>query len=449
MSRVFLVSANTTVEPYPVYPLGMSLVAGALAARGHEVRQFDLLAAGQDLERLGRELAAFAPAAVGISLRNIDNVDSFAGESGWYLETARQLTAAIRAATAVPIFIGGAGFTLMPEAILDFLGADHGVVGEGEGLAVALVEALAAGRPVPRLLRTEGPGLDGAGFATPLLEPRAVDFYLGETGLVNFQTKRGCPHHCAYCTYPLIEGNRYRPRDPAAVAEDLRRLQRDHGVERVFFTDSVFNDLAGHHLLVAEELIRRELGLRWGGIFRPQRTGRAELALLKRAGLYAMELGTDAAADLTLAGLEKGFTFAEVAAFNRAAVAEEIPAAHFIMFGGPGETADTVREGLENIARLERCVVFAFSGIRILPGTGIHRRAIAEGVIAADTPLLHPVYYFAPGLDVAAMNAAIDGAFRKRRDRIFPPAAGKERMAVMQRFGYRGLLWDRLISFEQ
>lgn len=28
MSRVFLFSANTTTEPYPVYPLGMAVLAG-------------------------------------------------------------------------------------------------------------------------------------------------------------------------------------------------------------------------------------------------------------------------------------------------------------------------------------------------------------------------------------------------------------------------------------
>ena len=81
MSRVFLFSANTTMEPYPVYPLGMAVLAGALVGEGHEVHQFDFLAAGGDEERLCRELAEFAPDLVGISLRNIDNVDSFCGES--------------------------------------------------------------------------------------------------------------------------------------------------------------------------------------------------------------------------------------------------------------------------------------------------------------------------------------------------------------------------------
>jgi hypothetical protein len=175
--------------------------------------------------------------------------------------------------------------------------------------------------------------------------------------------------------------------------------------------------------------------------------GRPELALLKRAGLHAAELGTDAASDATLAGIDKGFTFDDVHAVNAACVAERIPAAHFIIFGGPDETMATVQEGLANIAALEHCVVFAFSGIRILPGTRMLARAIADGVIAAGSPLLKPVYYFSPQLDHDAMNAAILKGFQGRRDRIFPPSEGQVRMAVMQRFGFRGILWDRLIAF--
>jgi hypothetical protein len=77
----------------------------------------------------------------------------------------------------------------------------------------------------------------------------------------------------------------------------------------------------------------------------------------------------------------------------------------------------------------------------------MHERAIADGLLAADTPLLMPRYYFSPQLDHDAMNAAILKGFQGRRDRIFPPSEGQIRMSVMHRFGFRGILWDRLIAF--
>jgi radical SAM superfamily enzyme YgiQ (UPF0313 family) len=170
---------------------------------------------------------------------------------------------------------------------------------------------------------------------------------------------------------------------------------------------------------------------------------------LKRAGLYAVELGTDAGCDTTLNGLKKGFSFDEVLAVNDACVAEEIPAAHYIMFGGPDETYDSVREGMQNVERIDKNVVFAFSGIRILPGTELHTRAIEEQVIEAECELLMPAYYFSPQIEVEQMNGMILETFKKKRERIFPPSEGQKRLEIMRRFGFRGLLWDTLVSFKK
>jgi lipid biosynthesis B12-binding/radical SAM protein len=446
MSRVFCLSSNVTCEPYPVYPLGMAVIAGALARAGHTVRQFDFLAAGQSQAALLAAVRDFAPEVVCLSLRNIDNVDSFSAESAWYVGQAKELLTALRTVSSAPVVVGGPGFSILPEEILAYLGADFGVVGEGEEAVCRIVAALAKREPVAKLTVGAAP-LPGPEQGSPLLTQELVDFYVAQTGMVNLQTKRGCPHDCVYCTYPSLEGKRFRPRSAGLVADDIERIGRDFGVNGFFFTDSVFNDARGEYLQLAEEILRRNLKISFCAFFRPAGLGRPELQLLKRAGLHAAELGTDAASDATLAGLDKGFTFADVAAVNAACVAERIPAAHFIIFGGPDETLATVQEGLSNIAALEHCVVFAFSGIRILPGTRMHERAIADGVITAATKLLMPAYYFSPQLDHDAMNDAILKGFQGRRDRIFPPSEGQIRMSVMHRFGFRGILWDRLIAF--
>lgn len=449
MSKVFLLATNTTTEPYPVYPLGMAVVARALADAGHEVRQFDFLSSGRDKAALEAAIQDFEPDCLGLSLRNIDNVDSFCGESGWYLAQARELADICRAAAGhdTPIVVGGPAFAIMPEEILDYLGADFGIVGEGERAFPELVARLARGERPERIVRPSGPGLAGSDMAPPLLVREFVDFYVGASGMVNLQTKRGCPFRCVYCTYPHIEGRVLRFREPEAVVEDLARMARDFGVDHVFFTDSVFNDPGGHYLHVAEAIARSGLKIKWSAFFKPMPVTADELGLLKRAGLYAVELGTDAACDATLAGLDKSFGFAQALAFNQACVEQGIPVAHFVMFGGPGETMDTVKEGLANLDRLDNCVVFAFSGIRILPGTRMLDIARKDGVIADDAPLLKPVYYFSPHVDVPAMHEAMQESFAGRRERIFPPSEGQARMEVMQRFGHRGLMWDKLVSF--
>ena len=63
--KILLISANTAETPYPVYPLGMGIVANALLSAGHEVKQFDFLHSGQSLEKLSDALRVQMPALVG------------------------------------------------------------------------------------------------------------------------------------------------------------------------------------------------------------------------------------------------------------------------------------------------------------------------------------------------------------------------------------------------
>ena len=446
MSRVFLISSNMTVDPYPVYPLGMAVVAGALASAEHEIRQYDCLVSGGDDNALQAELRGFSPAVVSISLRNIDNVDSLSGEDGWYLAQVKQLVATVREVSSAPIVVGGPALTIMPEAIAEYLQVDHAIIGEGERSLPELVQKLTAGEVVSKIIDRNCP-LNGDQFSSPLFEQPLIDFYLKNSGMANLQTKRGCPYRCSYCSYPHLEGNRFRVRDPRLVVDELERLKQEHAVERVFFTDSVFNDPQGDYLQLVEEMLRRDLGMQWSGFFRPQGFGRQELALMKRAGLYALELGTDAGADQTLTGIGKGMTFADVFAVNQACLDERLPAAHFVMFGGPDEDQTSLSEGLQNMAQLGASVVFAFSGIRIYPDAPLHQRAIEDGLISAETSLLKPTYYFSPQIDRQAMEQAIEESFSGHRNRIFPPSEGTKRMEVMTNFGFRGLMWDRLIKF--
>jgi len=444
MTRILLVSSNITTDPFPVYPLGLAVIASALAACGHTLDQFDFLVAGESEEALRERIRTFAPDNICISIRNLDDCDSLTAKA--YPVVAKRMVEVIRETCSATIIIGGSAFSILPEEILAYTGADYGVVGEGERIICDLIRDLAEGASPPRLLHSETL-IPGQEMISPLYSSDLTDFYMEASGMINLQSKRGCVHGCIYCSYPFLEGSHYRFRDPRAVVDDMEQARVDHGVDKFFFTDSVFNDSEGQYLQVAEELLRRESPLRWCCYIRPEGIGRKEISLLKRAGLYAVELGTDGACDTTLRSLGKGFTFAEALDVNRAFVAERVPCAHFVMFGGPGETRETVVEGLANLDLLEHTVVFAFTGIRILPATPLHTLAIREGFLTKDGSLREPVFYQSPLIKGEVMNAMITEAFHGRRDRFFPPEKSQANRNVLHRFGFRGLLWDTLIRF--
>ncbi len=437
---ILLISTNQVVEPYPVYPLGVAHLMGALKEAGHQATHFDLLTKG-GFEELEEYLRTSPPDLVGLSIRNLDTVDSTSPET--YVTRAAETMRFVRKHTKCPVVLGGPAFSILPEALMDLLGADYGIVGEGEVLFPALVDRLAAGeQPAEKIMRSIP---SSNPWCSVEYDQTTVDYYLGRGGMMNVQTKRGCPHRCGYCSYPTLEGNKLRLRDPEEVADDVMRLNRDYGVGYIFFADAAFNDPTGHYLEVAEALVRAGNKTPWCAFFRPQGLTEDGLALMKESGLAAMELGTDAASDTTLAGLHKGFTFHDVRKTNELAATQKIPCAHFVIFGGPGEDPKTVEEGIRNIDSLPRSVTFVFAGIRILPDTAVYDLALQQGVVKKADPLLEPVFYFSPELKQEQLDKRLREAWTGRFDKLYPAAAMQERIHHLHKKGHIGPMWDFLV----
>lgn len=435
-----LISTNQVEVPYPVYPLGIAHLRGALKAAGHSSEHFDLLAEGGT-----RALSGFLQNSsydlIGLSIRNIDTMDSDCPRH--IIDETRRVVEIVRGLSRAPVVAGGSAFSIMPEEVMAVIKADLGVVGEGEEILVELADQIDKGIIIEKGIRRPSPGNNP--WTRVIYQQKNVDYYLKHGGMLNIQTRRGCPHRCAYCSYPNLEGRAYRFRDPVEVAEEVSRLSRKQGADYIFFSDSTFNDSRGNYLRIAEALIRKGNTTPWCAFFRPQNLNREALKLMKRAGLAAMELGTDAACDRTLAGLNKDFTFGEVKACHELTVDLDIPCAHFIIFGGPGEDESTLEEGLANLEELNNTVVFAGIGIRILPDTEIHHRAVAEGMLGKDQPLLEPVFYVSPAISRQKMDRRLKEAWKNRLDRVYPLSVMQKRVSHLHRKGYKGPIWDYLL----
>ena len=72
--RVLLISANVEKLPDPVAPLGLAYLSSALKCRGHEVQSLDLCFEEDIPAALAKSFQNFHPQAIGLSLRNVDNV---------------------------------------------------------------------------------------------------------------------------------------------------------------------------------------------------------------------------------------------------------------------------------------------------------------------------------------------------------------------------------------
>ena len=361
---------------------------------------------------------------MGVSIRNIDNNDATAVEA-FLAPVAHGRGADPVPRPAPPIVLGGAGFTLFPDELMQLLDADYGIVGEGEQ-ALALFDALADGRSPDGL-----PGVAVRGRRAPAPVPlarrraearrarpatRRSTSTAARGGILNLQTQRGCPFRCVYCTYPSIEGRLARRFPPDEVARVARELE-GAGARFLFLTDSVFNGDPAHAEGVAEAFRRAELGVPWGAFFAPTAPPEGFYARMARARCSHVEFGTESLSDRMLGRMRKTFRQADVLAAHRAALDAGIHVAHFLLLGGPGETpgdarGDPLRRGGAGRGRAVLLLRDAH-----LPG---HRargdRALREGQLEPGKSLLEPVFYEPPALSLATDRPARGAARRRARE---------------------------------
>jgi radical SAM superfamily enzyme YgiQ (UPF0313 family) len=392
----------------------VACVASALDAQGHAVRVVDLCFA-RDPERSASKAATeFQPDVIGVSVRNIDNSDSIALRH--YTPDAKRIFNVLRtAAPNAKIIAGGAAFGVAPEALFEEFNVDYAVAGDGERATSALVAALARGEApegIAGVVRREDGQIH---FAPPGEDARLDELprpslhkwidlkrYERHGATIPIQTKRGCVYKCVYCTYRNVEGWGYRVRQPELVADEIEELWRTAHVHHFDFVDSTFNSPPGHALEVCESIIRRNMGLRLDTTnFTPATASNELLHAMRRAGFRTLGITAESASNAVLERMEKGFTAEKARETAERVERAGIRTLWIFLVGGPGETRETLDETLAFARwRLERGdAVYTTVGLRIYPGTTLHRIALSEGVIENDAALLDPTFYFSPTLD--------------------------------------------------
>jgi radical SAM superfamily enzyme YgiQ (UPF0313 family) len=400
--RVLLVSANREMLPSPVIPLGVLSVAASLRD-AHEVSVLDLCFEEDAHGALREAIATFAPDVIGVGLRNL-HTNAYDGMERLLAEYAALVMVA-REVSPAPVVLGGAGFSLQPTTLLQRLGADYGVVGEGERAFRDLVDRLARGEKPERIVhggavsRSEGVvriRTSEIRSDLDLLPSPARDLtdarYYAFDGTVNVQTKRGCAFQCTYCDYPDLEGRKVRVRAPDAIADELLALSREPGVTHAFFVDSVFNVPPAHARATCDALIARGSPLPWVCYGSPVAFEEPLVAAMAKAGCVGAEIGTDTGTASMLRRLKKPFSLEDVRKTRELFLRHEIFDCHTFVLGAEGETPEEALETLRFVEQLDPdiavFIVFMEDRETMTVHRAQHRDALLE-LLAREAPK-HP-----------------------------------------------------------
>ncbi|MCE5344954.1 MAG: radical SAM protein [Bacteroidales bacterium] len=449
IKNILLVSANAYSNPYPVYPLGISYLHTYLKKQlplfNFSIFDFNR----QSLSDFKGILSTGDIDIVGVSLRNIDDTNIYRKNS--FIDWYRQVIETVRNASTAKVIIGGPGFSIFPVILFNILKPDFGIKGEGEESLLELIGCIDKNADYKRIEGLVYKTLSGRIKINPrttylnslelAFDKDLVDYYWSKSGMLNIQTKRGCPYNCIYCSYPVIEGRKVRTLDTGLIVNTLKDLYFEKGITYVFFTDSVFNISNEYNIKLAEEIIKSGVKVSWGAYFSPHNLTYEDLSLFKRAGLTHIEFGSESFSDMQLENYGKHFTFDDILKVSMISSDLGIFFAHFLILGGYGETDLSLNQTFENSKKIPLSVFFPYIGMRIYPDTELYNIAIAEGRISSTDTLLEPTYYISKHVNLDTIK---ERALATGKKWIFPDFDDHGMMEKFRSRNIRGPLWEFL-----
>jgi radical SAM superfamily enzyme YgiQ (UPF0313 family) len=292
----------------------------------------------------------------------------------------------------VVVVLGGPQVSFDAPALLErHRAVDYVVCGEGEVAFAGLLEQLLADPDRERLAAPAGVayrrGADVvAGGAAPALEDldalpccytqEAMPDPLGR--VVYFETGRGCPYRCAFCSWGSAEEGsrrRVRLRSLARIEDDLRQLRR-RGVNKIYFCDASLC-LGRSRAKAILRLINADDAFTGVALDVDAAHLDAELVELMRPKLVELLVGVQSIHPETLELCRRRWDRAAFEAIMRPLLRTEIPVAFQVIYGLPGDNHRRFMQTLDYLAALGPAKIQPFQ-LQVLPGT--HFRAEAEAL---------------------------------------------------------------------
>jgi radical SAM superfamily enzyme YgiQ (UPF0313 family) len=430
-----------------VPPVGLCLLAAKIESRYKTIVFDGAFNSVADLVRLVQD---FSPDYIGFGIRNIDDM-VFDKQHTYYEEIRNKFIFPLRKISDATFILGGSGFSIYPDDLLEYMYIDIGLVGEAELSFPLLLEYFEHGldpHDLPSVvIRNKKSHITVHTKKIELLDlPYAdIDRFISfdpykARGAYSIQTKRGCYHKCIYCTYPLIEGSTYKIRDAENVADEITAAYNRLGDITFEFVDSTFNDPKQHAENICRAIIKKGIRprLRTMGI-NPRNSSIELFNLMVQAGFSQIDCTPDSASPKMLKILKKNFTLKQLIKTANLIREINLPTMWFFLFGAPGEDEQTFSETIEFIDQYinPEDMVHMTAGLRIYPGTELHKIALKEAVVDEENNLLTPVYYVSPSLGMEKLSEMIKNTASTRHfcvpsNESTPPKEMLQRAIEMQ-----------------
>ena len=373
------------------FPMGPAYIATALRNAGHHVAIYSQDQRHYPATHLTQYLCENYFDVVGV------------GVIGGYYQYRKllEISAAINCVPDRPRYvIGGSGPSPEPELFLRKTGADFAVVGEGEVTMVELLAALEQNRD-PADVRGIVYQRDGEFVRTPERESIAdiesipypawdlfpMDYYAllrmphttNRDRVLPVLGARGCPYKCTFCSR-IDKG--VRMRGAASIVREIRLLQEKYGATYIAFMDELLMCSRQRMRALCEAMLDAKLNIKWCCTGRLNIVTPDVLTLMKEAGCVFVNYGIEAMDDGVLKAMRKSLTCEQVITGIEATLAAGLSPGYNIIFGNLGDTAETLRKGVEFLLKYDdHAQLRTIRPVTPYPGSELYGLALERGLL--------------------------------------------------------------------
>lgn len=277
--------------------------------------------------------------------------------------------------------------TFMPEYCVKEEVVDFIVTREPEESLKELIGALVAGDATDDIPGTGCRSADGSpkinenrafikmdDLAIPdrSMLPAGADYFnpvVKRVPYTTMLTSRGCPARCNYCTAPVFYGNKTRVRSVDSVLEEMRQIA-SLGYREIFFRDETFSAYKGRNYKIFEGMAREGMDFTWIANGRVDMIDEESMKAMKAAGCHMIKFGVETGSADMLLRYKKGTTLEQAEMTFRKTKEYGLDTHAHIIFGGPGESEETISQTIKFVKKIEPTTV-TFGILTPYPGTEI------------------------------------------------------------------------------
>jgi anaerobic magnesium-protoporphyrin IX monomethyl ester cyclase len=354
-------------------PLSLLNCAALLRKEGFPARVIDAHA-----ERLSpEETAALAKGAgkVFVSSGCLDRWQCPNSDITPFMDTVREAMK-----VSGEVYAMGYHGTVFPEIILNKTGVKAVILGEPEGAVLELaggsgfssvkgIAYLKDGKPI---LNGEREPLDLNSLPVPafdLVDTKKYFYELLGNDFALFETSRGCPCSCSFCSKAMTGGGPRRKNLERVFAE-IEFAVFGCGAKSAYFFDLDFGLDREYSERICDYLIEKRIGLRWCCQTCVSGFDERLLLKMKKAGCRLVHCGIESGSDRVLKSIRKNISREETKKYIKSIKKCGMEVLCFFMFGFPGETEREMRETTSFALELN-CDYASFHIATPYPGTGI------------------------------------------------------------------------------